>query len=188
MTPLSGIPMSSPRVSAEVQTNEDYAHLQEDAPLVEHLTIPGFLRRISHRWTLDDIARFGNKVGRAAESCHLAYMPQVDGSLGVLRSFPVPMLRRIYDLMAPSHRWPQLPEMLELDRPGKSEPVPTTPAHQLRLMQAFANIARSWAAEAPESETRVAARVILLVIEAECRALERELELTQVKQMTEPGK
>src|ERR1043165_4105227 len=32
--------------------------------LVEHLSVPAFLRRTPHRWHLDDMRRFGDKVGQ----------------------------------------------------------------------------------------------------------------------------
>lgn len=52
---------------------------------VEHQTIPGFLRRIPHKWHLNEITRFGSEVGRAADAMQLVFMTPVDGSLGVLR-------------------------------------------------------------------------------------------------------
>lgn len=73
---------------------------------IAHATIPGFMRRIPHKWHLDDITRFGDKVGRAAEAMQLAYITTVDGSLGTIRVFPCPFLQRIYQIMAPQHNWP----------------------------------------------------------------------------------
>lgn len=77
---------------------------------IAHATIPGFMRRIPHKWHLDDITRFGDKVGRAAEAMQLAYITTVDGSLGTIRVFPCPFLQRIYQIMAPQHNWPAVIE------------------------------------------------------------------------------
>src|ERR1043166_2355254 len=64
------------------QVEQDFDHLAEAAK-IEHLTIPGFMRRVSNRWHIEDITRFGDKVGRAAEALQLSYMTTVDKSLGV---------------------------------------------------------------------------------------------------------
>lgn len=75
--------------------------------MVEHLTVPGFLRRIApHRWHLDDITRFGSQAGRAADALQLSYVTTIDRQLGMLRTFPVPFLMRVYEVMAPKHGWP----------------------------------------------------------------------------------
>lgn len=75
---------------------------------VEHQTVPGFLRRIPHKWHLNEITRFGGEIGRAADSLQLVYMTAVDRSLGVLRVFPLPLLDRVYTIMAPQFGWPAL--------------------------------------------------------------------------------
>lgn len=82
---------------------------------VEHQTIPGFLRRIPHKWHLDEITRFGDKVGRAAEAMQLSYFTAIDRSLGVIRVFPLPLLQRVYAIMAPQFHWPAVIEMESLE-------------------------------------------------------------------------
>ena len=80
--------------------------LAEYDHVVEHQSISAFLKRIPHRWHMEEIGRFGDKAGRAAESLHVAYLTAIDGSLGVVRVFPVPLLRRVYAIMAPQFNWP----------------------------------------------------------------------------------
>ncbi len=94
-----------PSVSAQ---EHDYQYMDQPDMIVEHRTIPGFLRRISHRWHMADINRFGDQVGRAAQAMHLAYMTTTDSSLGVIRCFPVPMMNRVYEIMALQMNWPPL--------------------------------------------------------------------------------
>lgn len=82
---------------------------------LEHLTIPGFLRRIPHKWHIDEITRFGDKVGRAAEAMQLSYITSIDRCLGVIRVFPRPLLERIYAIMAPQLGWPAVVEAMVLE-------------------------------------------------------------------------
>jgi len=92
--------------------------LAESQPMVEHLTVTEFMSRIPHptRWHLDDINRFGDKVGWTANSIQLARMMVQSDSLGLIRVFPVPLLMRIYTVIAPQFNWPKLPELL----PGRA--------------------------------------------------------------------
>jgi hypothetical protein len=87
---------------------QNFDGLSPQQPVVEHLTIPGFLRLIEYRWTLGDIRQFGDKVQQVAEAMCLAYRTAVDRSLGELRMFPEPLLRRVYDTLAPGFGWPQI--------------------------------------------------------------------------------
>ncbi len=75
---------------------------------VEMLTVPGFLNRVGHRFHMNEIFRFGGELGRAAESMHLAYMTAMDAKLGVLRVFPEPLMRRVYDVLAAQLSWPKI--------------------------------------------------------------------------------
>ena len=107
----------------------DFNRLSESQDqIVEHRTIPGFLGRIPHRWHMDEVTRFGDKVGRAAESMQLAYLTVVDRSLGVIRVFPVPLMERIYTLLAPQFAWPELPG-------GTVDNLPTPPKRLERLLK-----------------------------------------------------
>lgn len=82
---------------------------------LEHMTIPGFLRRIPHKWHLEEITRFGDKVGRAAEALQLSYITAIDRSLGVIRVFPRPLLERIYAIMGPQFNWPRILDVQSLE-------------------------------------------------------------------------
>lgn len=86
--------------------------LEQPDNLVEHLTVPGFLARVPRQWQIDEATRYGHQLGRAAEAMHLAYMTTTDPALGVLRVFPVPLMRRVYVLMRHQFNWPELPEVL----------------------------------------------------------------------------
>lgn len=105
--------------TAEAMELHDFEQLaNEQGVQLEHATVPGFLRRIPHKWHLEEITRYGDKVGRAAEAMQLAYMTSIDRSLGVIRVFPLPLLQRVYEIMAPSFGWPRAAEA-ELIEDGK---------------------------------------------------------------------
>ena len=91
--------------TSEVQ--QDFEQIDQTAG-VEHLSVVAFMRRIAHRWDIDDMTRFGNKVGKVAESMQLAYLTGVDRSLGTIRIFPVPLLERVYKVMSAQFGWPQI--------------------------------------------------------------------------------
>lgn len=92
---------------AEMNIN-DFEHLTEVTDAVEHVTVPGFLRRIPHPWHIDDITRYGDKVGRVAEAMQLSYLTTVQPKLGMIRVFPVSLLERVYVLMSPQFNWPRI--------------------------------------------------------------------------------
>ena len=97
-------------------SKEDYQQFAENSELqVEHQTVPGFLRRIAHRWHMDDLIKFGQKVGRTADSMQLAWIATVDPHLGQIRMFPVPLLQRVYQVMAPTQGWPSIIEAAALE-------------------------------------------------------------------------
>lgn len=93
----------------------DFDQLAGEALQIEHQTIPGFLRRLPHKWHLNDITRFGDQVGRVSEALQMAYITSVDKSLGVIRAFPVPLLQRVYEIMAPQFNWPVVIEAPEIE-------------------------------------------------------------------------
>jgi hypothetical protein len=97
-----------PPMGPPAGVQQDFDELAQQTAMVEHLTVPGFLRRIPHRWHFDDITRFGDKLGRVAESMQLAYLTTVDRSLGVIRIFPLPLLKRVYEVMSAQFGWPQI--------------------------------------------------------------------------------
>jgi hypothetical protein len=87
----------------------DFDQLLSAGETVEHVTVPGFLRRIPHPWHIDDLTRFGDKVGRVAEAMQLSYLTTIQSQLGMIRVFPLPLLQRVYELMAPQFQWPVEP-------------------------------------------------------------------------------
>lgn len=90
----------------------DFDQLMAAGETVEHTTVPGFLRRIEHPWHIDDLTRFGDKVGRVAEAMQLSYLTTIQPQLGMIRVFPLPLLQRVYELMAPQFQWPAEPLVL----------------------------------------------------------------------------
>ncbi len=106
--------------------HDDFAEDEaEPTPVVEHATVPGFMRDVamatSTRWHMDDLSRFGDKLGRVAEAMQIAYVTAVDRSLGVIRVFPLPLLRKVYGTMARQFNWPIFPETLALPSNQDSE-------------------------------------------------------------------
>jgi hypothetical protein len=87
----------------------DFDQLTAAGETVEHVTVPGFLRRIPNPWHIDDLTRFGDKVGRVAEAMQLSYLTTIQPQLGMIRVFPLPLLQRVYELMAPQFQWPAEP-------------------------------------------------------------------------------
>lgn len=97
---------------------------EQQEELVEHQSIPGFIRRIPHQWHIDEINRFGKKMGDTADSLQLAYVTRVDRSLGLIRVFPVPLLVRVYTIMAPQFGWPaveEIPRIVDAGQSNRSE-------------------------------------------------------------------
>jgi hypothetical protein len=111
-----------PNVTSQTMSLQDFDELAASQAIqVEHQTVPGFLRRIPHKWHLNDINRFGSEIGRAADAMQLVFMTAVDRSLGVLRVFPVPLLERVYTIQAPQFGWPALAPLLEDGSRAKRE-------------------------------------------------------------------
>jgi hypothetical protein len=83
------------------------------AESIEHLTVPGYFARFERRWHIDEMCRFGDKVGRAAEAMQLSYLTTIHPQLGMIRVFPLPLLQRVYEIMAPQFQWPAATPVLE---------------------------------------------------------------------------
>lgn len=83
--------------------------------VVEHLTIPGFIRRCPHRFHLAEIHRYGSEVNKAAESLCVSYLTTIDRQLGQVRLFPVPLLTRVYQVMASQFGWEPMGETHALE-------------------------------------------------------------------------
>lgn len=100
---LKAVKARSPRVN----NVPDFDHLAEVAEAqVEHQTILEFLRNIPRKWHPDEMTRFGDKVKRTAEALSLPFVPALNPSLGVIRTFPVPLMQWIYAMMAAQFNWP----------------------------------------------------------------------------------
>lgn len=97
------------------QLGPDFEEMPDPLSIVEHLTIPGFIRRAPHRFHMDEIMRFGDKVGKIAESLQVSYLTTIDRQLGQIRLFPVPLLMRVYQVMAAQFGWEQVIETPVLD-------------------------------------------------------------------------
>lgn len=102
---------------------QDLDDLPQPEDIVELATVPGFLRRSGHRFHLDEINRFGSQVGRSAEAMHLAYITQVDSTLGLVRVFPVPFLERVYKIVAKQFGWPEIAPALPVEEAMAIETV-----------------------------------------------------------------
>lgn len=100
---------STKNTTAPTATVPGFAQQFEEMPdpltVVEHLTIPGFIKVAPHRFHMDEIMRFGDKVARIAESLQVSYLTTIDRQLGQIRLFPVPLLTRVYQVMAAQFGW-----------------------------------------------------------------------------------
>ncbi len=161
-------PTLTPRNNEEI-IQDHFATVGDETPQVAHATIPGFLRKLNHRWSMIDIERFGAKVGRTAETMHLAYMPAFDRSLGVLRSFPVPMMERIYEILAPAHGWPALPV------PVQEAPDIREQRAALKVQEVMVKQLGMLSQAAEDGHVRRAAAVVLDLVERKRVSLEAEL-------------
>ncbi len=105
---------AAPPAEPNPQQNE----LQHDALIIAHLTVPEFMKRIPHEWHITDFNRFGDLVGKTAESAHLTYLTKFDRNFGMIRVFPLPMLQRVYRILAAQMNWP---EILDAEAPQLSD-------------------------------------------------------------------
>lgn len=97
---------------------QQFEEMPDPLSVVEHLTIAGFLRRVPHRFHMDEILRFGDKVGKIAESLQVSYLTTIDRQLGQVRLFPVPLLVRVYQVLAAQFGWEPMNEVRALEDAG----------------------------------------------------------------------
>ncbi|MGB8167614.1 MAG: hypothetical protein WCF18_08985 [Chthoniobacteraceae bacterium] len=165
----------APVTSAAPAVEQDFDQLAEAAK-IEHLTVPGFLRRVSNRWHMEDITRFGDKVGRAAEAMQLSYMTTVDRSLGVIRVFPVPLLQRIYQIMSVQFGWPQIveAEVPALDDPRRVQEE-TLRSHE-RIMK---HLQALLSAAVDDIDLQASLAVVLQWLDHDCQSIREALGLQE---------
>jgi hypothetical protein len=107
-------PISSRARSQAVKTGpahidiNDFEQFALGAETVEHVSVPGFMARIAHGWALDDMTRFGDKVGRVADAMQLVFITTNQTKLGIIRVFPLPLLQRVYEILSPQFGWPRI--------------------------------------------------------------------------------
>lgn len=154
---------------------QDFEQLSQQESIVEHLTIPGFLRRIPYKWHIDEITRFGDKVGRAAESLQIAYLTTVDRSLGVIRVFPAPLLQRIYQILSAQFGWPQI---IDLDPPALDDPR-RVQQETLRSHERLAKHMRAILEMAENPDVQHSIAVVVEWIEHDCQRIRQELGLPE---------
>lgn len=145
----------------------DFDQLTAAGETVEHVTVPGFLRRIPHPWHIDDITRFGDKVGRVAEAMQLSYLTTIQPQLGMIRVFPLPLLQRVYELMAPQFQWPGEPlALIEGNRVKMDE---------LRKAERLTNQINELLSSTDEPKVVEAATVLLNSLETTATTLRQEI-------------
>ncbi len=149
---------------------EDFDQLSQ-LDMIEHLTVPAFLRRIPYKWHLDEITRFGSKVGKAAESLQLSYMTTIDRSLGVIRVFPAPLLNRIYQILAPQFGWPQIIELA----PPALDDARRIQQETLRSHERMSKTMRNLLPFAESVDIQHSIAVVIDWLEHECARLRKEL-------------
>ena len=86
--------------------------------MVEYLSVADFIRTIPHSFHMDEVGRFGMKVGMIADGVHCSYKSRVDKFLGECRVFPVNLLKRVYEVVAQEKKWPAI---VDVDQPVLTE-------------------------------------------------------------------
>lgn len=165
---------------------DHYQHMPEDAPAVPHMTIPAFLRSVDYKWNMLDIERFGAKVGRTAESLHVSFTLAFDRSLGNLRAFPVPMLRRIYELLGPGFGWPKVVWQAAhgteaAARVREEDPAEGESEAELEVRATVKQYLEMLAGSSKQGRIRSCARRMLHVVERECAELRAAAPVPQVE-------
>jgi hypothetical protein len=122
-TSLTPAPAAATAGIDQQQMIEEFAGMTPEEMDIEFLTVPGFIRRVPYRWHLDDITRFGDKVGRVAEALQVAYITRIDRHLGVIRVFPEALLRRVYEILAGQYGWPRIIEALPEGSADETAPI-----------------------------------------------------------------
>jgi len=146
-------------------TVPDFEHLADVASSqVEHQTILEFLRMIpNHKWHPDEISQFGSKVGRMANSMQLAFVPSLHPSLGVIRSFPVPLMQWVYATLANKFGWPM--PALALEESSREQ------RDELRQHEAMMKQLQRTAERAPTDGIAQAVATLLDWMDSEARRL-----------------
>lgn len=152
-------------VNAEAVNVPDFAHLADVASSqVEHQTVLEFLRMIpNHKWHPDEIAQFGSKVGRMANSMQLAFVPSLHPSLGVIRCFPVPLMQWVYATLATKFGWPQ--PALALEDASREQ------REELRRHEAMMKLLQCAAERAPTDGVSQAVATVLDWMDSEAQRL-----------------
>jgi hypothetical protein len=159
------------RRSADPPADHDRNELQHDSLVIAHMAVPEFMGRIPHEWHITDFNRFGDLVGKTAESAHLSYLTKFHRKFGMIRIFPVPMLQRVYRILAPQLGWP---EIIDAEAPqlsdGQIASREALIAHE--RVQVHLEAMRD-AAQDPSVKTSIG--VVLESVEADCQRLRAEL-------------
>jgi hypothetical protein len=134
------------------------------ASQVEHRTVLEFLRGIPHKWHPDEIARFGDKVKRMAEALQLPFVPSINPSLGVIRTYPVPLMEWVYTVLAQQFHWPAPALVLEDGARAQREELRRHEGTRRNLELAAAD-------HAPSPEVSAAIKVVLDWMDAETARL-----------------
>jgi len=159
--------------AARMETQQDFAQAPAPELVAEHKTVVGFLRTVPRRLHMDEIKRFGREVGMMAESVHLAYLTTIDSQLGVLRMFPVPLMRRVYDVLAAQIGWQQFPV--------EQAALPEEMAAELKAQEKLARLLRAALDVAPDKHLQQSTGDVLQWIEGEIGRLREQLELAQAE-------
>lgn len=109
--------------------------------VVEHCTVREFMRRVPHRWSLEDMFRLGDKVKRSAEALQIAFVTTTDPTLGLVRVYPLPMVRGIYDVLAAQFGWPKIIDAEIPGLPGTGGSTIRTPQRHERMRQHLRSLA-----------------------------------------------
>jgi hypothetical protein len=154
---------------------QDYESVQQPAPedIVEHLSVPGFIRRVPYRFHMDEITRFGAKVGASAEALQLSYVTRVDRSLGQIRVFPVPLLMRVYQVLARQQGWPEIVDPAPL-APALEDPA-AADRESLRSMEKFATVVEEMIGATESSVVLEALAVVSRFLEVQTARLRERL-------------
>ncbi len=162
---MKAVKTKSPRIP----THPEFDYLADlSTAQVEHLTVLEFLRRVSHKFHPEYVERFGDKVRRMANSLQLAFVPSINPKLGVIRTYPVPLMQWIYALQAPMFGWPALPlELAELAREHREE---------LRQNEGTKKHLQAVIEHSPTPAVKEAVDVVLTWLDGEARRLQGEAE------------
>ena len=157
------------KATRRVPNLPDFDYLSElSTTQVEHQTVLEFLRTVPHKFHPDYVERFGGKVSRMANALQLAFVPAINPKLGVIRTYPVPLMQWMYTLQAPQFGWPALPLALEdLAREHREE---------LRQHEGAKKHLAAAVEHAPTPAVREALAVVLTWLEGETKRIRGTVE------------